>query len=79
MRKTEQTENATSTASGFHVAMILLGIAVTPVLLSSSSLGNQLSSANLISVVTIGGLILTILAAVTICVGERLACLPTEL
>ncbi|MBW2957061.1 cytosine permease [Hafnia paralvei] len=71
MRKTEQTENATSTASGFHVAMILLGIAVTPVLLSSSSLGNQLSSANLISVVTIGGLILTILAAVTICVGEK--------
>ncbi|MCE9881303.1 MAG: cytosine permease [Hafnia paralvei] len=76
MRKTEQTENATSTASGFHVAMILLGIAVTPVLLSSSSLGNQLSSANLISVVTIGGLILTILAAVTICVGEK-ARLPT--
>ena len=76
MRKTEQTENATSTASGFHVAMILLGIAVTPVLLSSSSLCNQLSSANLISVVTIGGLILTILAAVTICVGEK-ARLPT--
>lgn len=76
MRKTEQTENATNTASGFHVAMILLGIAVTPVLLSSSSLGNQLSSANLISVVTIGGLILTILAAVTICVGEK-ARLPT--
>lgn len=76
MRKTEQTENAASTASGFHVAMILLGIAVTPVLLSSSSLGNQLSSANLISVVTIGGLILTILAAITICVGEK-ARLPT--
>ncbi|MDA6077981.1 hypothetical protein O0544_22255 [Edwardsiella anguillarum] len=36
MRKTAANLN---TASGFHIAMILPGIAVTPVLLSSSSLG----------------------------------------
>lgn len=73
MRKTAANLN---TASGFHIAMILLGIAVTPVLLSSSSLGNQLSSSNLITVVLLGGLILTVLAAITISVGEK-ARLPT--
>ncbi|QBH95560.1 cytosine permease [Limnobaculum zhutongyuii] len=73
MRKTSENLN---TASGLRIAMILLGIAVTPVLLSSSSLGNQLSSSELIQVVSIGGLILAILAAITISVGEK-ARLPT--
>jgi purine-cytosine permease-like protein len=73
MRKTEESLH---TASGLRIAMILLGIAVTPVLLSSSSLGNQLSSGSLISVVLLGGLILTILSAITISVGEK-ARLPT--
>lgn len=73
MRKTEESPG---TASGLRIAMILLGIAVTPVLLSSSSLGNQLSSSGLISVVIIGGLILAILSAITISVGEK-ARLPT--
>ncbi|HDD2123862.1 TPA: cytosine permease [Salmonella enterica] len=73
MRKTEESMN---TASGLRIAMILLGIAVTPVLLSSSSLGNQLSSSSLVTVVLLGGLILTILAAITISVGEK-ARLPT--
>lgn len=73
MRKTEESLN---TASGLRIAMILLGIAVTPVLLSSSSLGSQLSSSGLVSVVIIGGLILTVLAAITISVGEK-ARLPT--
>lgn len=73
MRKTE---NAPNTASGLRIAMILLGIAVTPVLLSSSSLGNQLSGSQLITVVALGGIILTLLAAITICVGEK-ARLPT--
>lgn len=73
MRKTEENLN---TASGLRIAMILLGIAVTPVLLSSSSLGNQLSSGSLVSVVLLGGLILTILSAITISVGEK-ARLPT--
>jgi purine-cytosine permease-like protein len=73
MRKTESDPN---TASGLRIAMILLGIAVTPVLLSSSSLGNQLSGSQLITVVALGGIILTLLAAITICVGEK-ARLPT--
>lgn len=73
MRKTEESLN---TASGLRIAMILLGIAVTPVLLSSSSLGNQLSSSRLISVVLLSGVILTLLAAITISVGEK-ARLPT--
>lgn len=73
MRKTEESMN---TASGLRIAMILLGIAVPPVLLSSSSLGNQLSSSSLVTVVLLGGLILTILAAITISVGEK-ARLPT--
>lgn len=65
MRKKEENLN---TASGLRIAMILLGIAVTPVLLSSSSLGNQLSSGSLISVVLLGGVILTLLSAITISV-----------
>ncbi|MFV8981813.1 cytosine permease [Serratia fonticola] len=73
MRKTDESVN---TASGFHIAMILLGIAVTPVLLSSSSLGSQLSHSSLITVLVLGGLILAVLAAITISVGEK-ARLPT--
>ncbi|ECD7245220.1 cytosine permease, partial [Salmonella enterica subsp. enterica serovar Florida] len=45
-------------------------------LLSSSSLGNQLSSSSLVTVVVLGGVILTILSAITISVGEK-ARLPT--
>ncbi len=52
MRKTE---TSPGTASGLHITMILLGIAMTPVLLSSSSLGNQLLEGQLISVVALGG------------------------
>ncbi|HMC47959.1 MAG TPA: cytosine permease [Caballeronia sp.] len=73
MRNTDEGPN---TAPGYRIAMILLGIAITPVLLSSSSLGSQLSSLALIKVVVIGGIILTILSAITICVGEK-ARLPT--
>nr|WP_254661801.1 cytosine permease [Aeromonas hydrophila] len=73
MRKTE---TSPGTASGLHITMILLGIAMTPVLLSSSSLGNQLLEGQLISVVALGGAILAILSAITISVGEK-ARLPT--
>jgi cytosine permease len=73
MRDTDERPN---TAPGYRIAMILLGIAITPVLLSSSSLGSQLSSLALIKVVVMGGIILTILSAITICVGEK-ARLPT--
>ncbi|SAK62235.1 cytosine permease [Caballeronia pedi] len=67
---------APGTAPAYRIAMILLGIAVTPVLLSSSSLGNQMSNGDLIKVVGIGSLILAIIASITIAVGEK-ARLPT--
>ncbi len=70
------TSDRSNTAPGYRIAMILLGIAVTPLLLSSSSLGSQLSSYALIKVVAIGAIILTLLASITICVGEK-ARLPT--
>ncbi|MGV7244088.1 cytosine permease [Caballeronia sp. M23-90] len=73
MRETSERSN---TAPGHRIAMILLGIAVTPVLLSSSSLGSQLSSSALIKVVVLGSIILTILSIITICVGEK-ARMPT--
>jgi cytosine permease len=73
MRKTDVN---LATASAWRIAMILLGIAATPVLLSSASLGSKLSSTDLMSVVAIGGIILTVLAAITISVGEK-ARLPT--
>lgn len=70
------TSDRSNTAPGYRIAMILLGIAVTPALLSSSSLGSQLSSYSLIKVVMIGAVILSVLASITICVGEK-ARLPT--
>jgi cytosine permease len=73
MRNTDERSN---TAPGYRIAMILLGIAVTPVLLSSSSLGSRLSGSALIKVVLIGSIILTILSVITISVGEK-ARLPT--
>jgi cytosine permease len=71
-----ETEVNLATAPAWRIAMILLGIAATPVLLSSASLGSKLSSSDLISVVAMGGIILTVLAAITISVGEK-ARLPT--
>jgi cytosine permease len=73
MRNTDERSN---TAPGYRIAMILLGIAVTPVLLSSSSLGSRLSGSALIKVVMIGSIILTLLSVITISVGEK-ARLPT--
>lgn len=72
-----QAKNETvNTAPGYRVALILLGIAITPVLLSSSSLGNQLSNAELIRVLAIGSAILALLASITTSIGEK-ARLPT--
>jgi cytosine permease len=73
MRKSSETGD---TAPAHRIALILLGIAVTPVLLSSSSLGNQLSGPALVKVVAIGSLILAILASITISIGNK-ARMPT--
>jgi cytosine permease len=68
MRKTEAN---LATAPAWRIAMIMLGIAATPVLLSSGSLGSQLSGSDLLVVVAIGSVILSVIAAITISVGEK--------
>lgn len=65
-----------NTASGAQIAMILLGILVTPVLLASSSLGSQLTLGSAAAVIAVGSLILTVLAVINIAIGEQ-ARLPT--
>ena len=69
-------DTAPNTASGFQVAIILLGILVTPVLLASSSLGSQLTLGKAAVAIAVGSLILAILAAINISIGER-ARIPT--
>jgi len=72
-RATEATGNS---ASGFQVAIILLGILVTPVVLASSSLGSQLTLGTAAIAIAAGSIILALLAAINISIGER-ARMPT--
>ncbi|MDT8877991.1 cytosine permease [Halomonas saccharevitans] len=72
-RATEATGNS---ASGFQVALILLGILVTPVVLASSSLGSQLTLGTAAIAIAAGSIILALLAAINISIGER-ARMPT--
>lgn len=76
MSNNRKSADAPSTASGWQVAMILLGILVTPVLLASSSLGSQLELGNAAMVIAVGSIILTFLAVINISIGEQ-ARLPT--
>jgi len=69
-------DTSTNTASGFQVAIILLGILATPVLLASSSLGSQLTLGKAAVAIAVGSLILAVLAAINISIGER-ARIPT--
>ncbi|MCE2593963.1 cytosine permease [Motilimonas cestriensis] len=75
MSSRNKTESS-NTASGVQIAMILLGILVTPVLLASSSLGSQLTLGTAATVIAVGSLILTVLAVINILIGEK-ARLPT--
>ncbi|MEQ6890430.1 cytosine permease [Halomonas sp. CS7] len=72
-RATEATANS---ASGFQVSIILLGILVTPVVLASSSLGSQLTLGTAAIAIAVGSIILALLAAINISIGER-AGMPT--
>ncbi|MBD1567303.1 cytosine permease [Vibrio sp. SA48] len=76
MSNNRKSNDAPNTASGFQIAMILLGILVTPVLLASSSLGSQLELGNAAMIIAVGSLILTVLAVINISIGEQ-ARLPT--
>lgn len=63
-------------ASAIQIAMILLGILITPVLLASSSLGSQLPFSKILFAIIVGSLILTSLAAINMVIGVK-ARLPT--
>ncbi|MGD8111145.1 cytosine permease [Vibrio sp. TRT 17S01] len=76
MSNNRKSNDVPNTASGFQIAMILLGILVTPVLLASSSLGSQLELGNAAMIIAVGSSILTVLAIINISIGER-ARLPT--
>ncbi|MFQ1023492.1 cytosine permease, partial [Avibacterium paragallinarum] len=68
--------NPTSYASAIQVAMILLGILITPVLLASSSLGSQLPFSKMLFAIIVGSSILTLLAIINMSIGVK-ARLPT--
>ncbi|MBV7433434.1 cytosine permease [Cardiobacteriaceae bacterium TAE3-ERU3] len=75
MRK-EPNQAELSTVSCWQIAMILLGIAVTPVLIASSDLGGRLALDRAAPVILCASIILTILAVINISIGEK-ARLPT--
>jgi len=58
-------------APGWRIALILLGIIVTPVVLSAPSLGSGLTFPRAVSAILVGALILTVLAATTLAIGEH--------
>lgn len=63
---------ATATgAPGYRVALILLGIVITPVVLSAPTLGNGLTLPRVISAVLVGALILLLLSATTLSIGAH--------
>lgn len=58
-------------APGWKLSLILLGIMVTPVVLSAPSLGSGLEFGDAVSAIVVGALILTVLAALTLSIGQH--------
>lgn len=58
-------------APGYRTALILLGIVITPVVLSSPTLGIGLTLPRVISAVVVGSAILLILSATTLSIGAH--------
>ncbi len=58
-------------APGHRIALILLGIIITPVVLSSPTLGSGLSLSRAVSAVLAGSAILLVLAITTLSIGEH--------
>lgn len=67
--ESQDNENTGNTASGFQVALIMLGIAVTPALLASAGLGSTMPSLDVFKVVVLGGAIVTVLGIVNLTIG----------
>lgn len=58
-------------APGLRIALILLGIIVTPVVLSAPSLGSGMSLGGAVSAVLVGSAILLIIGATTLSIGQH--------
>jgi cytosine permease len=64
------TRNLT-TAPGYRIALVMLGIAMTPVLLASAGLGSQLSLGEALAAIVAGSLILTVIGCMTCLIGVQ--------
>ena len=58
-------------APGYRIALILLGIIVTPVVLSSPTLGSGLTLGRAVSAIIVGSAILLVIAATTLSIGQH--------
>lgn len=58
-------------APGWRVALILLGIIVTPVVLSAPTLGSGLILSRAVSAIVVGSVILVVLSATTLSIGQH--------
>lgn len=58
-------------APGYRVALILLGIIITPVVLSAPTLGTGLTLPSVVSAVLVGALILLLLSSTTLSIGAH--------
>lgn len=63
--------SAATGAPGWRLALILLGILVTPVILSAPTLGTGLPMGSMIAAIIVGAVILTLLASLTLSVGQH--------
>ncbi|MGW7823905.1 cytosine permease [Streptomyces puniciscabiei] len=58
-------------APGYRIALILLGIVITPVVLSAPTLGGGLPLVHAVTAIVVGAGILMVVAAVTLSIGEH--------
>ncbi|WP_104087995.1 cytosine permease [Cryobacterium sp. N19] len=62
---------AAAGAPGYRIALILLGIVVTPVMLSAPTLGSGLTLGTSITAIIVGSVILLIVGATTLSIGQH--------
>ncbi|TDL78300.1 cytosine permease [Palleronia sediminis] len=64
-----ESEDNANTASGISVALIMLGIVLTPALLAAAGVGSSLAPGDIVPVVLTGGVILAVLSMITLTIG----------
>jgi cytosine permease len=62
---------AAAGAPGYRITLILLGIIVTPVVLSSPTLGSGIGLSRAVSAIIVGSAILMAIAIMTLSIGEH--------